>query len=253
MTSAFEEVLLSTVTWLLKVVSWREAVHAVNKSGSENCLTGEHRIDLKCRMVRSLLQGDVLVGEDLTENLAALDFIIQLRGAPRMFAAMNQPTEDDDKATGALVYYPPTPAERAHDGKSEAGSVTGSAFFDNAALWEIARSLSMLAERELYLIITMRAAATPKPGQLIYEIQDDRSTTYRWSGKYELILHDVALQNRPAEKRGERVAEPEKPLAVQISEAIERSVEVLKGNISHMGVYVLILLGAILITLWHVR
>ena len=162
-----------------------------------------------------------------------------------------QPMEDDENATGALVYYPPIPAKHSYDGRSSAGSVMGVAFFDKAALWEIGRSLSMLAEREIFLITTLRASATPNPGQLIYETQANRSTTYRWPGKHGLILYDVAFQNRAAEKKDE--PEPEKPLAVQVSETIERAMGSLRSNITQIGICILILLGAILITLWHVR
>jgi hypothetical protein len=105
--------------------------------------------------------------------------------------------------------------------------------------------------REIFLITTLRASATPNPGQLIYETQANRSTTYRWPGKHGLILYDVAFQNRAAEKKDE--PEPEKPLAVQVSETIERAMGSLRSNITQIGICILILLGAILITLWHVR
>jgi hypothetical protein len=48
---------------------------------------GEHRIDLRCKLERGLLQGDLFVGENPTEHLIDLDFTIQLRGARKIFSA----------------------------------------------------------------------------------------------------------------------------------------------------------------------
>jgi hypothetical protein len=187
MTTRLEEVLLGTDTWVLRVMSWQQSIHGVNKSYSGDYPIGEHRLDLKCRMERGLLQGDLLVGENPTENLASLDFAIQLRGAQKIFSAWQakDTTEDDENATGALLYNPPIPSEslaglssRAIE-ESKTGSVTGWAFFDDPALWEIARSLPVLSDREVYLSVTMRAAATPKPGLLVYERQGYGSPKYR--------------------------------------------------------------------------
>ena len=70
----------------------------------------------------------------------------------------------------------------------KSGSVTGWAFFDDDALWEIARLFPIQPQREIYLSITARAAATPKPGLLIYEKQENLSTTYRWTGEQALVI-----------------------------------------------------------------
>jgi hypothetical protein len=100
--------------------------------------------------------------------------------------------------------------------------VTGWAFFDDPALWEIARSLPVLSDREVYLSVTMRAAATPKPGLLVYERQGYGSLKYRWSGQHALIVRDIALINREAKKpEFESPAEPEQTRGVEISTSID--------------------------------
>jgi hypothetical protein len=208
MTTAMEEVLLGTNTWVLRVMSWEQSVHGVNKADSGDYPIGEHRLDLKCRMERGLLQGDLLVGENPTENLASLDFIIQLRGAKKLFSALQakDATEDEENATGALLYHPPIAPEKLTGlssriiEESKIGSVTGWAFFDEPALWEIARSLPVLSGREVDLSVTVRATATPKPGLLVYEKHEYAPPTYRWSGQYGLVVRDVALINREAKK-----------------------------------------------------
>jgi len=262
MTAALEELLLGTDTWLLRVMSWQQSVHGVNKAGSDDYPIGEHRLDLKCRMERGLLQGDLLVGEDPTENLASLDFTIQLRGAQKIFSALEgkHTTEDDVKSTGALVYDPAIPAENLtglsarNIEESKTGSVRGWAFFDDPALWEIARSLPMLSAREVYLSLTIRAAASSKPGLLVYEKQGYGATTYRWSGQHGLVVQDVALMNRKAQTPVfESPAEPEQAPGMEVSTAIDRATETLNKSIVRMGIYILILLGAILLELWRLH
>jgi hypothetical protein len=258
MTTASEEVLLGTNTWVLRVISWQQSIHGVNKSHSGEYI-GEHRLDLKCRMERGLLQGDLLVGEDPTENLANLDFAIQLRGAQKIFSTFGKDaTEDDENATGALLYYPPIPPPESlaglpsrHIEESKTGSVTGSVWFDDPALWEIARSLPALSDREVYLSVTIRAAATPKPGLLVYERQEYGPTTYRWSGQYGLIVRGVSLINRAAKKPELEIpAEPEQTRDIEISTAIHRATETLNKTIVRMGIYLLIVLVAILFQLY---
>lgn len=275
-------ILLDTDTWVLRVISWQQSVHGVNKSGSGDYPIGEHRIDLKCRMERGLLQGDLLVGEDPSENLAGLDFTIQLRGAQKIFSALEgkDTTEDDEHATGLLRYDPPIPAENLAGlstriiEESKTGSVTGWALFDDGALWEVARSLPLLSDRRVYLSLTLRAAAAPEPGSLVYERHEDLPTTYRWPGKHGLVIQDIALFNTEAEKpasetptepedpsgfeEAERPAsetptEPEEPSEFEITKAIERAAETLNKSIVRMSIYILILLGAILLELWRFR
>jgi hypothetical protein len=258
MTTAFEEVLLGTNTWALRVISWQQSIYGVNKSNSGEYI-GEHRLDLKCRMERRLLQGDLLVGENPTENLASLDFEIQLRGAQKIFSAFGKDaTEDDENATGALPYHPPIPPEdlaglsSRHIEDSKMGSVTGSVFFDDSALWEIGRSLPVLSDREVYLSVTIRATATPKPGLLVYEKHEYGPTTYRWSGQYALIVRDVALINREAKKpEFESPAEPEQTQGIEIATAIHRAAETVNKSIVRMGICLLIVLAFILLELWR--
>ena len=76
MITATEETLLGTHTLALKVASWHQSIHAVNKSGSGDYPVGEHRIDLRCKLERGLLQGDLLVGENPTEHSNNRDFTI---------------------------------------------------------------------------------------------------------------------------------------------------------------------------------
>jgi hypothetical protein len=71
---------------------------------------------------------------------------------------------------------------------------------------------------------------------LIYEKQENLSTTYRWTGKQALVIQDVALLNRNAERP---------------SKAIDRATQTLNKSIVRMGIYILILLGAILLELWR--
>ena len=162
-----EKVLLGTDTWFLKVLSWQQSVHGVNKPGSGDH-SGENWVDLKCLMERGLLQGDLLVGENLTENLADLPFTIQLRAAGRPFSRMNEKetTEDDETSMGFLVYYPPIPAEHLsglpirHIEESKTGTISGWVFFDDVALWKIIRSLSMPMQRaSFFLSVTIPATA----------------------------------------------------------------------------------------------
>jgi len=239
MPTAIEEVLLGTDTWVLRVISWQQSVHGVNKSGLGDYPIGEHRIDLKCRLQRGLLQGDLLVGEEPTENLASLDFTIQLQGAQKIFSALQgkDTTQVEDNAMGGLLYHPPIPGESLAGlpsrliEESKTGSVTGWAFFDDPALSDIVRSLPMLSNREVYLSVTIRAAATPKPG---------------------LLVQDVALINKEAEKpEFDSPAEPEQPPGIEVSRAIDRATETLNNSIVRMGIYILIVLGAILIELWR--
>jgi len=232
MPTAIEEVLLGTDTWVLRVISWQQSVHGVNKSGLGDYPIGEHRIDLKCRLQRGLLQGDLLVGEEPTENLASLDFTIQLQGAQKIFSALQgkDTTQVEDNAMGGLLYHPPIPGESLAGlpsrliEESKTGSVTGWAFFDDPALSDIVRSLPMLSNREVYLSVTIRAAATPKPGLLVYEKQERGTTTYRWSGQHWLVIQDVALINKEAEKpEFDSPAEPEQPPGIEVSRAIDRA------------------------------
>lgn len=194
--TATEETLLGTETLALEGAFWHQSIHAVKKSGSGDYPVGEHRIDLRCKLERGLLQGDLLVGENPTEHLNNLDFTIQLRGARKIFSALEtqDTTEDKKSAMGFLLYHSPILPKALRDyppGIAEelkSGSVTGWAFFDDDALWEIARLLPIQPQREIYLSITARAAATPKPGLLIYEKQENLSTTYRWTGEQALVI-----------------------------------------------------------------
>ena len=90
--TATEETLLSTETLALKGAFWHQSIYAVKKSGSGDYPVGEHRIDLRCKLERGLLQGDLLVGENPTEHLNNLDFTIQLRGARKIFSAKPYPS-----------------------------------------------------------------------------------------------------------------------------------------------------------------
>lgn len=100
--------------------------------------------------------------------------------------------------------------------------------------------------------MTIRAAATPKPGLLVYEKQERGTTTYRWSGQHWLVIQDVALINKEAEKpEFDSPAEPEQPPGIEVSRAIDRATETLNNSIVRMGIYILIVLGAILIELWR--
>ncbi len=155
----------------LKVVSWQQSIHAVNKSGNGDYPIGEHRIELRCNLQQTLSQGDILVGEDPIESLSNLDFKIQLRGARKIFATLETKTlsEEENNASGCLIYHSPIPPEnlsglssRVID-ESKTGSITGWAFFDDNFLWEISRLLTTQPEKEVHLWVTAKAARTPTP------------------------------------------------------------------------------------------
>jgi hypothetical protein len=266
--TASEQALLDTETWALRVISWKQWVHGLSKSSYEHNPLGEHRIDLQCRMERGLLRGDLLVGEDPVENLGDLNFKIQLRSAQRIFSEFEAKdiTVNEKIATGFLVYQSPIPAEDLAGlpsriiEESKTGSVTGWAFFPDAGLWEIARSLAVLPEREMHLSLTLRAAAGPEPGLLVYERQGHRPAAYRWSGKHWLIVHEIAFLNRPIEEPVLKNSMERKDEASEILEAIDRAAETLNRSvlgisrgIAQIGVLVLVLLAAIMFGLWYFR
>ncbi len=89
-------------------------------------------------------------------------------------------------------------------------------------------------------------------GLLTYETQSYRPTTYRWSGKEALVVRDVAVVTAdPKEAAPKTPIEPDEPSGNEISRAINDAREALSTTITRMGIYILIMLGMILIALWH--
>jgi hypothetical protein len=70
----------------LKVLSWKQSLHGVCKSGDSKYPAGEHRISLHCRYFDKSGKSDILVtGERKIKNLSDLNFNIQLRSANQIF------------------------------------------------------------------------------------------------------------------------------------------------------------------------
>jgi hypothetical protein len=245
----------------LRMISWQDSIHGVNKSGKGDYPIGEHRIGIHCKLQRTLLQGDMLVGENPTENLIDLDFTLQLRDARRVFSALErkETSEDEEHTTGFLIYHPPIPpanltglSSRVTE-ESKTGSVTGWALFDEDVLWQISSLITSQSEHEIHVWITVKAAETPKPGLLTYEIHSHRPAIYRWSGKEALVLRDVAMvtTNRAKTASEDSETDEDKPNGILL--AIKHAAESINKNIIRMVIFILVIHGAILLELWRLH
>jgi hypothetical protein len=201
-------VLFGSSTIVLEIMSWKQSVHGVNKSGISDLPIGEHRIDLDCVLPSSLLAPEWMVGDNPTERLTGLRFKIHLRGAQKVFAGINTETasEDSKNITGLLLYHPPIPPESLAGlstdiiEESKTGSITGWGLFDDDTLWKISHLLTTRSVGHMELWVTFRATRAPTAGTMTYETREFRPMTYRWAGKDALALWDVAVVTRSPEK-----------------------------------------------------
>ena len=260
---AVMDVLLRDKTFYLKVVSWRQFLHGANRSESRECLD-DHRIELTCRLLQSLLQEDTIVGDEPEEKLHSLEFVIEIRSAQKVFAeveAKNPASEEMKNGSGLLVYYPPIEPRHlaglpsSEIEKSKTGSVNGWVFFGNDTVREISRLLTLQPELQVHLSATVNAAAKATPKSLIYEPQEHRPTRYRWAKNNALEIKEahVVVAKAPVTEP-ELPAEPtESPMLLVMSQKITNSIDSLNMNVRRLGFFIVLVLGLILVELWQHR
>jgi hypothetical protein len=252
--------LLGNPAIVLKIMSWKQSVHGVNKSGTGDFRVGEHRIHVNCVLPPPSWEESVwLVGNGSSrQKMTDLTFDIELIGAQKIFAKMDTKTasEDSEKIVGLLTYYPPTarkdlPPQSSTEmiEQAEAGSISGWALFDEDTLWRVSHLLTTQPAGEIELWLTVRARGAPTEGAVTFEKPKEfHPLVFHWTGNEGLPIWNVAIVTKSPEKTE---SEADKPPQNEIVTAIRETTDSFISIFQKIGIGIALLLGLLLIELWR--
>jgi hypothetical protein len=262
---AITDVLLGSKTFDLRVISWRQFLHGVSR-GADRQHPDDHRIELQCRLHQSVLEGAIIVGENSTESesLGDIEFSLEIRSAQRVFSEFDEKNPDSDEGkntVGILMYNAPISSGSLAGlpssviEKSKTGSISGWIFHGDSSLAEISRLLMVEPRPEIHIWTTVKAASKATPLSLTYETKMYHPTSYRWEAKnnpLEVTEARVVVTTATVPTKDSAIPEPiVGSSASTVSEAIADSIRSLDTKVGRLGLTIVVLLGAILIELWH--